>query len=110
VGGSVTGRTTCSIGFALYPCVAEPFPQLGWERVLSVADANLYKAKGTRNAWVGCCGAPGMTDVAELATLAEHDLEAAEQKRFVEVRRSAAANDETLERLVRLPPSSNIRQ
>lgn len=110
VGGSVTGRTTCSIGFALYPFVAEPFPQLGWERVLSVADANLYKAKGTRNAWVGCCGAPGMTDVAELATLAEHDLEAAEQKRFVEVRRSAAANDETLERLVRLPPSSNIRQ
>ena len=104
VGGTVAGRTSCSIGFSLFPFVPGTFPRLGWEKALGIADANLYRAKAIRNAWVGCCGIRSMSDVAEVETLAERDLDAAERSQLVEVRRSARLLDETVELLLRQQP------
>ena len=101
IGKSVAGRTSCSIGFALYPFVPGAFPHLGWEKVMAVADANLYRAKATRNAWVGCCGA--RVGIPDIETMAERDLDAAERKGYVEVRRSPPADGETVELLLRSP-------
>jgi hypothetical protein len=76
---------------------------LGWEKALSIADANLYRAKSSRNAWVGCCGTFGATTVTDIETLAAANLEAAERSQHVEVRRSAPADGETIELLLRRP-------
>lgn len=40
-----TIHLTCSIGFSVYPFVAASPRSLGWEEVLSIADAGLYRAK-----------------------------------------------------------------
>ncbi len=103
VAGPIDGRTSCSIGFALYPFTKHECTRSGWEKALSVADANLYRAKVTRNAWLGCSGkhkAAGMTD---LESLARSDLETAERNGLVEVRRSLPAIGETIELLLRRP-------
>jgi hypothetical protein len=68
---------------------------------MAVADANLYRAKATRNAWVGCCGA--RVGIPDIETMAERDLDVAERNGYVEVRRSAAAADDTVELLLRSP-------
>lgn len=45
---------TCSIGFAPYPFVRRGDVELGWEKVVNIADEGLYLAKQQgRNAWVG---------------------------------------------------------
>ncbi|HWM67403.1 MAG TPA: two-component regulator propeller domain-containing protein [Steroidobacteraceae bacterium] len=110
VGGTVDGRTSCSIGFALYPFIPGTFPSRGWEKVLSVADANLYRAKATRNAWVGCCGTHHAVNVPGLETLAARDLDSAERNRYVDVRRSTPADGETVELLLRKPSPANTRK
>lgn len=47
-------HVTCSIGFALYPFVAEIPDALHWEKIVEIADACLYLAKRSgRDAWVG---------------------------------------------------------
>jgi diguanylate cyclase (GGDEF)-like protein len=108
IGGDVDGRTSCSIGFALYPFTPGTPPR--WEKVLSVADANLYRAKETRNAWVGCCGTPNGIGIADLESLAERDLAAVERGRYVEVRRSDPTNGETVELFLRRPGPARTRK
>jgi diguanylate cyclase (GGDEF)-like protein len=103
VGASEVGRTSCSIGFALYPFVPGVFLELGWERALGVADSNMYRAKATRNAWVGCAGLPAARELRDLESRAQDDLEAVERQALVEVRRSAPAIGETVELLLRRP-------
>ncbi len=45
---------TCSIGYALFPFLVERPAAVGWEQVLDIADAALYRAKeGGRNLSVG---------------------------------------------------------
>jgi diguanylate cyclase (GGDEF)-like protein len=109
IGSSIPGRTSCSIGFALYPFVPQVYPRLGWERVLNVADANLYRAKATRNAWVGCWGLRHCIDIPNIESLAADDLDSAERECYVEVRRSAPADDETVSVLVRRPATPTNR-
>jgi diguanylate cyclase (GGDEF)-like protein len=53
VGNGRVAHTTCSIGYACYPFVRGEPDLYQWEDVLGLADAALYAAKGTRNAWVG---------------------------------------------------------
>ena len=56
VGEGVAARSSCSIGFAVYPFVPQ-HPEFGdWEGSLAMADAALYQAKRLRNSWVGWCG------------------------------------------------------
>jgi diguanylate cyclase (GGDEF)-like protein len=108
IGGEADGRTSCSIGFALYPFT--PGTLSRWEKVLSVADANLYRAKETRNAWVGCCGRPNGTGVPDLESLAERDLAMVEGNRYVDVRRSDPTDGETVELFLRRPISARTRK
>jgi diguanylate cyclase (GGDEF)-like protein len=104
--GQVVGRTSCSIGFGLYPFVAGSPPVIGWERVLSIADSCLYAAKARRNAWVGCSGNPSsLGRGGEVELLLEENLEAAERAGYVSVRRSRPAIDETVELLLRAGPA-----
>ncbi len=110
VRGAIRGRTSCSIGFSLYPFIPGDYPPLGWERSLSIADANLYRAKSFRNAWIGCCGTRMAAEAVDIETLAEHDLDAAERSRYVEVRRSEVATDETLELILRRSPANSPRR
>jgi diguanylate cyclase (GGDEF)-like protein len=110
IGRSVAGRTSCSIGFALYPFLQGVFPRLGWEKVMAVADANLYRAKATRNAWIGCSGGALSADIPDIEALAERDLDAAERSHYVDVRRSAPADEETVELLLRRPAQAHPRK
>jgi diguanylate cyclase (GGDEF)-like protein len=50
--GQIT-RTSCSVGYACYPFQRDEPDLYSWEDVLGLADAALYSAKTTRNAWVG---------------------------------------------------------
>lgn len=56
LGSGETARTTCSIGFASYPFMDGRPELLSWEQVIGIADIAMYRAKETRNAWVGIHG------------------------------------------------------
>jgi hypothetical protein len=56
VSESHSAHTTCSIGFACYPFVAEAPLAVTWEEVLNLADMALYRAKARRDAWLGWSG------------------------------------------------------
>jgi diguanylate cyclase (GGDEF)-like protein len=53
IGEGRVASTTCSVGYACYPFVRAEPELYSWEEVLALADAALYTAKATRNAWVG---------------------------------------------------------
>jgi diguanylate cyclase (GGDEF)-like protein len=96
--GTTIARTSCSIGFSMFPFVQAAPGLLTWEEVLRLADAALYRAKGRRNAWVGWAG----TNVApELATRVVADPEAAEAEDLIRSCSSALASGETIELLLR---------
>ena len=103
VGASEAGRTSCSIGFALYPFAPAQFADLGWEKALGVADANLYRAKKTRNSWVGCAGIRAGMRPGEPESRAQKDLEAAEHENIIAVVRSGRTDGETVNLLLRHP-------
>ena len=63
LGDGQVARTTASIGYACYPFIHAQPDAMTWEQVLSLADAAMYRAKESRNAWVGFCA----TDVSENA-------------------------------------------
>lgn len=53
IGEGRVARTTCSVGYSCYPLVRSEPDLYPWEDVLGLADAALYAAKASRNAWVG---------------------------------------------------------
>ena len=54
LGNGQTIQRTCSIGFALYPLLADAPQRFNWEDVINIADQCLYAAKRNgRNCWVG---------------------------------------------------------
>jgi len=97
--GNAIARTSCSIGFAMYPFDASTGPGLSWEDVLSLADGALYRSKTRRNAWVGWHGKG--TAPADLRARVLADPVAAENEGLIEVRASVATPGETIERLLR---------
>jgi diguanylate cyclase (GGDEF)-like protein len=104
--GSSVARTSCSVGFALYPFVRAVPGLLSWEEVLRLTDAALYRAKSRRNAWVGWSGRKAAPD---LATLVTADPEAAEIDNLIRSCSSEAASGETIELLLRRPASGGAR-
>jgi diguanylate cyclase (GGDEF)-like protein len=100
--GSSIARTSCSIGFAMYPFVRAVPGMLSWEEVLRLADAALYRAKGRRNAWVGWSGRKAAND---LATRVVADPEGAEVENLIRTCSSDVASGETIELLLRRPLS-----
>lgn len=104
--GSSIARTSCSIGFAMYPFVRAVPGLLTWEEVLRLADAALYRAKGRRNAWVGWTGrraAPALT------TLVTADPEGAEADNIIRSCSSEVTSGETIDLLLRHPLSRSAR-
>jgi diguanylate cyclase (GGDEF)-like protein len=70
--GLAPQRLTCSIGFALFPFVAQDPAAVGWEQVLTVADRALYAAKASgRDAWVGIEAGPSAAGSDVLSALAD---------------------------------------
>jgi diguanylate cyclase (GGDEF)-like protein len=102
---SQVARTSCSIGFALYPFVDQAPELLDWTGVLRLADAALYRAKRKRNAWVGWSGSAARTDI-EARLLKDADRAVAE--RIIDARESQAATEETIEILLRAKRSRAV--
>ena len=100
IGRTAVARTSCSLGFALYPFVRAAPGLVTWEDVIRLADAALYRAKSRRNAWVGW---GGVTAVPHLVNRIVGDPDAAEQEGFLETRVSEAATGETIELFLRKP-------
>jgi diguanylate cyclase (GGDEF)-like protein len=96
--GSSIARTSCSIGFAMYPFVRAAPGMLSWEEVLRLADAALYRAKTRRNAWVGWSGRKATPD---LAARVIADPDSAELDNLIRSSSSAATSDETIELVLR---------
>lgn len=104
LGSNAIARTSCSIGFAMYPFEPSTGRGLSWEDALALADGALYRAKIRRNAWVGCRGkGPGHADL-RARVLA--DPVSAENEGLIEVRASAATAGETIELLLKQPRAS----
>ncbi|HEY4213570.1 MAG TPA: two-component regulator propeller domain-containing protein [Steroidobacteraceae bacterium] len=101
INGRQVERTSVSIGFACYPFVAEAPQLIPWEGVLNLADAALYRAKSSRNAWVGWSGRPAAADLTDLLGRVESDPRAAELDDYIESCTSQPVSDETVELLLR---------
>jgi diguanylate cyclase (GGDEF)-like protein len=100
IGNKASVRTSCSIGFALYPFVRAVPDLLGWEDVLRVADAALYRAKCRRNAWVGWSGRRAEPNLCERIFA---DPDGAVNENLVKVRASDTVSGETIEMLLQRP-------
>ena len=99
VGEGVAARSSCSIGFAVYPFVPQ-HPEFGdWEGSLAMADAALYQAKRLRNSWVGWCGTSRALQLPSLLESVERDALALEEGGYLDVRRPASNNNDTVDRL-----------
>ncbi len=101
INGKQAARTSVSIGFACYPFVAEAPQLISWEDVLNLADAALYRAKRSRNAWVGWSGSGAAADLTDLLDRVESDPQAAELHGYIESCTSEPVSDETVELLLR---------
>jgi diguanylate cyclase (GGDEF)-like protein len=106
IGNKVSARTSVSIGFALYPFVRAVPGLLGWEDVLRIADAALYRAKSRRNAWVGWSGRRAVPDLCDRIFA---DPDAAEADHLIKSRTSTAVTGETLEMLLQRPRATRGR-
>jgi diguanylate cyclase (GGDEF)-like protein len=102
VSPGTVARTSCSIGFATYPFVAEAPEQTTWEQALALADAALYQAKRTRNNWVGYQGTARAARLPNLVQLVETDAEQLAQDGFLIVRHRDVASDDTVDRILAL--------
>jgi diguanylate cyclase (GGDEF)-like protein len=83
--GGETIPLTCSIGYSVYPFVATSPRALGWNDVLALADAGLYRAKQQgRNRVAGLLSGE-TTDKSGRASVEEvkHDVERASQSGIV---------------------------
>ena len=109
ISGEEFARTSVSIGFACYPFVTAAPHSTDWEQVLNLADTALYRAKITRNAWVGWSGTRAAATLADLLDRLEIDADALWQDGYIEARTSAPASDETVELLLRKPVVSTGR-
>jgi diguanylate cyclase (GGDEF)-like protein len=106
IGRSAVARTSCSLGFALYPFVRAAPGLVTWEDVIRLADAALYRAKSRRNAWVGWSG---VTATPHLVNRIVGDPDTAEQEGFLETRVSEATTGETIELFLRRPAAMRGR-
>jgi diguanylate cyclase (GGDEF)-like protein len=86
-------RTTCSIGFAPFPFVPGNADRLTWEHVLNLADMAAYRAKKTRDSWVGWRGTPAAAEVTDIVATIERDADAAARDSLLEIRTGDRASE-----------------
>lgn len=106
VSDTVSAHTTCSIGFACYPFVAEAPLWASWEEVLNLADMALYRAKVRRDAWLGWCGLPRAARQTELFRMISADPRTALREGYIDVRASRICDDETVSDMI---PTRRVR-
>ena len=92
-------RSSCSIGFAPYPFIAEAPTNVSWEQSLSLADCALYQAKEYRNTWVGWAGKARAAGMPQLLEAVETESARLEAEGYLEVRRQPPIGDDTVDRL-----------
>jgi len=100
ISNSQLARTSCSIGFATYPFVADDPYLLSWEQTLKIADMALYRAKARRNTWIGWMGSRKAAGITDLPGLISANPVAAVNSGLVDARISAPSADETLDALL----------
>ncbi|MEZ5458320.1 MAG: two-component regulator propeller domain-containing protein [Steroidobacteraceae bacterium] len=99
VGDGVAARTSCSIGFSVYPLVPGFHDRGSFEESLAVADAALYSAKRQRNTWVGWCGSERALDLLSVQEAIERDAAALEDGGYLDVRRPLISGTDTVDEL-----------
>ena len=100
ISNSQLARTSCSIGFASYPFVADDPYLLSWEQTLKIADMALYRAKARRNTWIGWSGTRTAVGIADLPALISANPVAAANGGLIEERTCAPTADDTIEALL----------
>jgi diguanylate cyclase (GGDEF)-like protein len=103
VGDGVAARTSCSIGFSVYPLIPGFNDRGSFEESLAVADAALFSAKRQRNTWVGWCGTERALDLVSVPEAIERDSAALEEGEYLDVRRPLISGTDTFDQLRTLP-------
>ena len=99
VGDGAVVRTSCTIGFATLPFIAQA-PQLGdWEQSMNLADAALYRAKQQRNTWFGWAGTAAAAAIPSLPAAIDADAAGLEQQGLLEVRRRPPDTEDTVDQV-----------
>jgi diguanylate cyclase (GGDEF)-like protein len=101
VGQSPVARTSCSIGFAPFPFVANHPELLDWEQTLGLADGALYVAKRDRNTWVGWSGTDLLARLPSAAAALSSDPAGLAAMGYLTVQRKPWNPDETVDMLRR---------
>jgi len=99
VGEGVAARTSCSIGFSVFPLIPAADDRGSFEESLAVADAALYDAKKQRNTWVGWCGTARALDLLSIQEAIERDAAALEDGGYLDVRRPLISGTDTVDQL-----------
>ena len=99
VGEGVAARTSCSIGFSVFPLIPGAHDRGSFEESLAVADAALYGAKTQRNTWLGWCGTARALDLLSVQEAIERDAAALEDGGYLDVRRPLISGTDTVDQL-----------
>jgi diguanylate cyclase (GGDEF)-like protein len=105
VGDGLAARTGCSIGFSVYPFVPTHPGFASWKETLAAADTALYRAKRSRNTWVGWCGTSRMLELPAPLEAIERESAKLQEGEYLETRELGDREDDTLSRLLALPRS-----
>jgi diguanylate cyclase (GGDEF)-like protein len=99
IGDGVAARTSCSIGFSVYPLIPNYHNRGSFEETLAVADAALYRAKRQRNTWVGWCCTDRALDLLSVQEAIERDATTLEEGGYLDVRRPLISGADTVDQL-----------
>jgi diguanylate cyclase (GGDEF)-like protein len=99
IGDGVAARTSCSIGFSVYPLIPNYHDRGSFEETLAVADAALYRAKRQRNTWVGWCCTDRALDLLSVHEAIERDATTLEEGGYLDVRRPLISGTDTVDEL-----------
>lgn len=99
VGEGVAARTSCSVGFSVYPFVPGFHDRASFEDSLAVADAALYSAKRQRNTWIGWCGTERALTLPSVLEAIERNASTLEEGGYLDVRRPLISGTETVDDL-----------
>ena len=95
LGDGQVARTTASIGYACYPFIHAQPDALSWEQVLSLADAAMYRAKESRNAWVGFCATQFSENAEDLYQTAKQNADELVKRGELNITASLAPSDDS---------------
>ncbi len=105
----VVARTSCSLGFAPFPFIAEAPDSISWEQSLAFADAALYQAKGARNDWFGIAGTALAAENPKLTDFREVDTEAMQRQGIITVLKRDILSEDTVDNMLARPRRDSLK-